>query len=194
MGSAFKIVLLAGGTAKKPERPTVSHTAYGQFTIVNYDANLTYTTTLITGGGSANRAGAVFSLTNVDARFSITSSYAGSNLQSDPTYMERKNPTTYCDPYTAPCTEPGPCNPTVPCGCAGANCGGACCPGFTPSGQCGCGNYIPNLPCAPEGAGPCTPGPPQPKPGGCPVPNCGIPSPVPTGYQSGFGEWYKENV
>lgn len=82
----WRISTLAGA----PAVPTLQHTGYGQFTITNYDPALTYTLTLVSGGGTANRVGAVITLSNVNARFSITAAYAAGATQSTAGFFERK--------------------------------------------------------------------------------------------------------
>lgn len=139
MSGAFKVVLLAGGTAKKPSTPIMQYAGYGSFNISNYNSNLVYTARLITGSGSANLNVGTgnYSLSSVTARFSITAKYPGASIESDLTYMERL---AYERSYTQQCA-PGCTNGFaccseanwVPCDCAAPGT-----PGYSPNDECGC--------------------------------------------------------
>lgn len=121
-----------------PAKPTVSYVSTGLFSIQNYDSSLVYTTTLISGSGSAtlNTSTGRYTLSNSPARFKVECSYAVGGPTSAG-YMERK-------PYAYSCrTVSGTCCSTCcveqcSCGCVGAGPSG-CPSGSSPNGQCGCG-------------------------------------------------------
>jgi hypothetical protein len=148
VGGAWKVSTL--GTAPPP---IITYVSTGVFEVANTDLTGVYTTTLLTGSGTANQSTfnnkRRFSLTSENARFSVTFSYAAGAPQSSPGFMERLAYTYSCRlgaPYSCNC---GPCN----CRTEGGNCfcvapdANGCPPGTSPNGQCGCGSTFPNLPC-----------------------------------------------
>lgn len=127
-----------GTLGAPPATPVMSHTATGQFTITNYDARAVYTLTRVSGGGTATRNGAVVTLSDPNARFSIVAAFAVGAPQSGTGFMERKAYT-----YTL-VNQPYPCGSHQcncrqewgSCGCGG--CGGFPSPNSQSWGQCGC--------------------------------------------------------
>lgn len=121
-----------------PATPVVAHTAYGQFTITNYDARAIYTFTRLTGTGTATRVGAVVTLSDANARFSVVAAYAVGAQTTAAAFMERKAYT-----YTL-VNQPYACG-SHQCNCRQdwGSCGCGSCSGFpSPNGQswgqCGC--------------------------------------------------------
>ena len=109
----------AAGGRFTAAKPTISHSAYGQFTIDNYDANLTYTVSATSG--SVSRSGAVITASATDTVVTVT---AGSikGGSGTPTTAERKAYTYYYG--------------------TGQSCSNNCQPGGGPSGanSCWCGS------------------------------------------------------
>lgn len=89
-----------------PVKPTLEYHSTGKFRIVGYDSGLIYEPLLISGSGTANLdpVTGIFTLTNTNARFSVTSSYAPSSPKSDLSFVERKSYTEYTETYTFPTT------------------------------------------------------------------------------------------
>jgi hypothetical protein len=123
-----------GTIGQPPAAPVMKHTATGKFTIQNYDATLAYTTVRVAGGGTASRSGAVVTLSDVNARFSITAGYAASSPQSGLGYFERKAYTytdggqscsPNCRPISGNCFNgTGSCQGDGSCGADGTICCG----------------------------------------------------------------------
>lgn len=61
------------GAGFAPAKPTLSHSAYGQFTIDNYNSMYQYS--LSVTAGTASRSGAVITLSAVDAVLTVTPSF-----------------------------------------------------------------------------------------------------------------------
>lgn len=77
-----------------PAQPTLTKVSAGVFEVSNTDTNLTYSATLVSGGGSATQDvvnGKVrFTLTNANAAFGITAAWAPGAPTSAATNIERK--------------------------------------------------------------------------------------------------------
>jgi len=111
-----------------PVVPTLSHTGYGEFTITNYNGAYTYNLTLISGTAGISRVGAVITVTNVNARYSITASNSPGAAESPIAYFERKAYTYHS---------------------GGQTCNDNCQPGGGPGGEgdCWCGYRAGDLCC-----------------------------------------------
>lgn len=137
VGGVWKITTFVG----EPAKPTFAHTAAGKFTIQNYDSNVVYTTTLVSGGGTASRSGAVITLSDVNARFSVSAGYAANAPQSALGFVERKAYTYHSEnqPYACGSHQCNCRSEWANCGC---ECGGGGCGCYGNSsqswGQCGC--------------------------------------------------------
>lgn len=160
-----------------PSAPIMNHyTTAGQFIITNYVSSLAYTATLITGGGAAtlNTVTGVYTLSNVNARFSITAGYSPTAPQSTSAFMERKSYT-----YTPVTTCVDNCASAYfwPAGnCPGPN----CCNAFNNCWGGGVDGY-----CAADGTICC---------GGSRGSTCtttNVKDPTPSGYTDSYGEWWR---
>ena len=80
VGGAWKVTDFAA----PPATPDLSHTAYGQFTITNYDASLTYAVT------NGTRTGAVITVPSVNSTMTVTSAYGSGAPTSGARSGERK--------------------------------------------------------------------------------------------------------
>mgnify|MGYP001764803816 CR=1 FL=1 len=127
-----------GILGRPPAVPVMEHTGYGKFTITNHDPLAVYTLTRVSGSGTASRSGAVVTLSDVNARFSIVASYAVGAPGSAAGFMERKAYTFTLVNRPYPCgTHQCNCRQEWgSCGCGG--CGGFPTPNSQSWGQCGC--------------------------------------------------------
>jgi len=129
-----------------PAAPIMDHhTTIGQFVVTNYDSNLAYTPTFISGSGTAtliDSVNGVFSLSSTDARFSISSGYSQASPQSAVGYMERKKYTTHPEPVYVDNCAPAYSWPSG--NCPGPNCCNAYnnCWGGGVDGNCGADGTI----------------------------------------------------
>ena len=141
-------------------RPTMDHTATGQFTVTNADlATYDYTPELKTGGGTATMSGAVVTLSDENSSCVIHATYKGvpwdavALRQTGPECTRKKITYNRCEyVQTGWHQHDGPCSP-------GCTCYGTCGPG---SQNCGCS----------EG-----------------YTQCGLEDNVPGGYVKKHGEW-----
>lgn len=159
-------------SAKAPSSaPVLSHTAKSQFTIQSYNSSLVYTATLLSGSGTANlnTSTGVYSLSDANARFSVTAAYSSNGTQSPAAIMEVKayTCTYYNHPYQNCTTSCYPaCGPTL---AGNEPYGLPCCWGwsYNGAGLCcttGC-STVDNYTCDKD--------------------------PLPLGYTDTYGEWWR---
>lgn len=120
-----------------PDKPTLSHTGVGQFSITNYDPINTYVVTMNTG--TFSRTGAAVTVNTGNSICTVVS-YSPKGIPSTASTYERKSYSYGC--RTVPQTCCGGCNCRLEgsnCSCGPAPCG----PGGSPNGQCGCGGIYP---------------------------------------------------
>jgi len=138
VGGAWRTSTLGSAPA-----PVIAYISTGVFEVTNTADTGVYTPTLISGGGTANVSTVDgkrrYSLTSVDARFSLTYSYAAGAPQSAPAFMERREYNYSCreNPYEC-CVGCQPCSVTCSGGCSGSPCPPGVGQGY---GECGCPTY-----------------------------------------------------
>lgn len=114
------------GSGFTPAKPTFSHTADGQFTIDNYNAQYQYSVSV--SAGTFTRSGAVITLSATDAILYVTPTYVLTGLTGQ---AERKAYTYSCRQVGYTCCSSCNCRAVCTGGCStNSSCGGY--------GQCGC--------------------------------------------------------
>lgn len=110
--------------------PTIAHSAYGQYTITNYDASYVYS--VDASAGSASFSGDKFSLSSANCTFTLNSQFSPSGPKKGVS-GERRAYTYHKEnfPYVCGSTQ---CNCRTSWGSCGPACGGCCAGG----GDCGC--------------------------------------------------------
>ena len=127
-----------------PPQPTFSWYSTGVFSINNYSSLQTYTATLVSGSGTAslNTTTGRYTLSDANARFSVTASWAAGTPASIAGYIERKAYTYDCRSVCGTCCDTC-CISYCTCGCSAPIPGNGCPSGTSPNGQCGCGGGTP---------------------------------------------------
>jgi hypothetical protein len=122
-----------GGKGVVPAKPTLLHTATGEFTITNYDASLTYTLS------SGSRTNDKVTLPSADQSATVTAKSPKGLVNSPATYIERKAKTTYAKTEyvgTNWYTHGFPCHSSNVGGCPESGRIGAC-SWYPPNSSCG---------------------------------------------------------
>jgi hypothetical protein len=176
---ARSVGVFAGGGRVALDKPTLSHTNTGQFTIGNYNASYLYSASVT--AGTATVAGSVLTMSNANSVATLYATYGKATSTS--ILAERKSIT-----YNQPVNNPYPCgthqcNCTTgwgSCGCG--TCGGYPAPNAQSWGQCGCPGdmcwYNSTTTCST-----CT--------SYCDSWSNTGEDPVPSGYAKTYGEWRK---
>jgi hypothetical protein len=131
-------------TSAPPPDPVVSHTAYGKYQVINYDAKYAYSLVLVSGTAGATIDGTgLITIANVNSRYRVECRWAASVPDYSADYAERKAYTYHQENHQYACGS-SQCNcrsDWASCGCACGGSGGNCsCYGNASQswGQCGC--------------------------------------------------------